>query len=353
MARRKIVYHPKQDFYEILGVQASATREEIQRIYRQKAKLLHPDVNPERRDWATEQFQLLNEAYDVLSDADLRKQYDEVRWPYILPKAAPRPTPGSTWSAEDKWWEQPVKPSKQSSFDPFYAYAPPARRQAGAWLEKYGLGAARPMYAAVVDLFNSPYRFTLYLLAAMVFSVMGFILMDLSFGFTNEAATLDNQVNPAPTQVIAVSPVTNGLVPTQIPPTAPPTLSLTASLRTCAPDILITVRSLEMVGRVLQIKADYLIRNGDTISRIRNISLTQVNVLDETRVERVQGTEIVEPNIDFVLTASPTLEDETPLLDNFTDSVLASGTYWLRWTPILSSGTAYRSCDQLIEISAP
>ncbi len=64
----------KQDFYEILGVARTASADEIKQAYRKKARLVHPDVNKEPD--AVAQFEQLQEAYDVLSDPDKRKQYD-------------------------------------------------------------------------------------------------------------------------------------------------------------------------------------------------------------------------------------------------------------------------------------
>lgn len=63
-----------RDFYEILGVPRTATREEIQRAYRTLARENHPDVNKD--PGAEERFKDVSEAYDVLSDADLRRRYD-------------------------------------------------------------------------------------------------------------------------------------------------------------------------------------------------------------------------------------------------------------------------------------
>lgn len=76
---RKIRYDSRLDYYVVLGVAATASSEEIQRVYRQRAKQVHPDLHPEDPERAKQQFQVLNEAYDVLSDQQLRWIYDQLR----------------------------------------------------------------------------------------------------------------------------------------------------------------------------------------------------------------------------------------------------------------------------------
>jgi len=66
----------KQDYYETLGVARDASEADIKRAYRQKAKELHPDRNPENRSRAEEDFKRVAEAYEVLSDQQKRSQYD-------------------------------------------------------------------------------------------------------------------------------------------------------------------------------------------------------------------------------------------------------------------------------------
>jgi curved DNA-binding protein CbpA len=61
------------DFYTTLGVLRSASPAEIKEAYRERAKQLHPDLNPHAGEGA---FKALNEAYSVLSDAVLRRAYD-------------------------------------------------------------------------------------------------------------------------------------------------------------------------------------------------------------------------------------------------------------------------------------
>lgn len=61
-------------YYTVLGLSSSATTAEIKKAFKEKARLLHPDHNPAPD--ATEKFQLLNEAYRVLSNSELRANYD-------------------------------------------------------------------------------------------------------------------------------------------------------------------------------------------------------------------------------------------------------------------------------------
>jgi len=65
----------KRDFYEILGVSKSATPEEIKKAYRKVAIQFHPDKNQGNKE-AEEKFKEAAEAYEILSDAEKRAQYD-------------------------------------------------------------------------------------------------------------------------------------------------------------------------------------------------------------------------------------------------------------------------------------
>jgi len=66
----------KRDFYEILQVAKTATKEEIKKAYRQQALKFHPDKNPGNKE-SEEKFKEAAEAYEILSDENKRQRYDQ------------------------------------------------------------------------------------------------------------------------------------------------------------------------------------------------------------------------------------------------------------------------------------
>ena len=66
----------KRDYYEVLGVQKGATAEEIKKAYRKITKENHPDLHPGDKA-CEERFKEANEAYEILSDEEKRKKYDQ------------------------------------------------------------------------------------------------------------------------------------------------------------------------------------------------------------------------------------------------------------------------------------
>ena len=66
-----------KDYYKVLGVERNADQNAIKKTYRKLARQFHPDTNKGNKD-AEEKFKEINEAYEVLGDADKRKVYDQL-----------------------------------------------------------------------------------------------------------------------------------------------------------------------------------------------------------------------------------------------------------------------------------
>src|SRR5215213_11440570 len=66
-----------KDYYSTLGVAKTATAKEIKQAFRKLARKHHPDVNPGDKS-AEAKFKEMNEAYEVLGDAEKRRKYDEL-----------------------------------------------------------------------------------------------------------------------------------------------------------------------------------------------------------------------------------------------------------------------------------
>jgi DnaJ-class molecular chaperone len=86
-----------QDYYEILGVPRNASETDIKKAYRKLARKYHPDFNPNNKQ-AEEKFKQTQEAYEVLSDAEKRKKYDQLgaNW-----KSGAEFTPPPNWEGFD------------------------------------------------------------------------------------------------------------------------------------------------------------------------------------------------------------------------------------------------------------
>jgi curved DNA-binding protein len=106
-----------KDYYAILGVEKSATQEEIQRAYRKLARKYHPDVN--KASGAEEKFKELGEAYEVLKDPDKRAKYDRYgsAWK-AAQQSGGTPPPGY----EDVWFDLGGGSESRGGFSDFSSF---------------------------------------------------------------------------------------------------------------------------------------------------------------------------------------------------------------------------------------
>ena len=93
---------PERDFYEVLGVPRTASAEEIQRAYRKLARQFHPDINKDPS--AEERFKEISEAYDVLSDPETRRKYDQFGPNF---RQVPEGVDPDTWAAAQQGGRRP------------------------------------------------------------------------------------------------------------------------------------------------------------------------------------------------------------------------------------------------------
>lgn len=91
------------DYYSILGVPKTATADEIKKAYRKLARKYHPDINQNNEE-AHNKFQQINEANEVLSDAEKRKKYDEY---------------GENWKHAEEYEKARQQQAQQGGFSDF------------------------------------------------------------------------------------------------------------------------------------------------------------------------------------------------------------------------------------------
>jgi len=230
MARKQARYDVYNDYYQLLGIPVDADAEQIQHAFRARAKAVHPDLNPDRAEWAKEQFQKLNEAQTLLMDDSLRTAYDQQRRRYF---------PGDRYRARDDWWNKPhpVTPSKAESNshagqasgateDPFAASSPP-----------FNMPPVRPYTPPRPisrSFFSGPYRYVVVLVTAVLALNVGFMLyyafvtrIAISVQETSVAQSFNTQAVPGLIEATIVAAPLPRRTPGALQPVCPPNVDVT------------------------------------------------------------------------------------------------------------------------------
>jgi curved DNA-binding protein CbpA len=95
------------NYYDLLGLNVAATKEEITKAYRTLARKYHPDKNPANVKVAEEKFKSVKQAYEVLKDPYKRKHYDAARFAATAIQPIRRPPPPKT---KKRWWSFQQEP---------------------------------------------------------------------------------------------------------------------------------------------------------------------------------------------------------------------------------------------------
>jgi len=106
------------DYYHVMGVSASASADEIKRAYRKLARKYHPDVSQEADSEA--RFKEVNEAYQVLKDADRRAEYDQLMRHGYSSEQDFQPPPG--WQSKAGFSAEEQNFTNQQEFSDFFEH---------------------------------------------------------------------------------------------------------------------------------------------------------------------------------------------------------------------------------------
>jgi hypothetical protein len=300
---KRIHYDPSNDLYIVLGVQPSATPDELRRSFRQRAKEVHPDRNPDKSGWAHEQFEHLNDAYDILSDTTRRAEYDEKRQRYQRQR-------GPDGIA---WWERPnpATAPRSSPENERPRYAPPVtpkhRRQ--------------PIYEVIYGRKNvyRPYQFLL-IVSSMIL-------------FVSLCATLTNPVRVILPGMTENSTLAEGSQPLQPAQSAEPTA--TGQLSCSNPEATITepTSDTEVSGR-------FQVRGTADDPHFRSY-VVEIGPF----VPPPPGTDTRPTWAPTITHQSTTPVKQGALLPALSADGFAPGSYLIRLTVSLDDGTTLTPCE--------
>lgn len=133
-----------KDYYKTLGVERSATEAEIKSAYRKLARKYHPDVNPNNKE-AERRFKEINEAYQVLSDSEKRRKYDQLGadWQHGLNEEEifRRYAAGAGAGSQGARWYSGSAGDFSDFFEQFFGFGTSPFRTRGRGTSPFGFGA--------------------------------------------------------------------------------------------------------------------------------------------------------------------------------------------------------------------
>lgn len=137
------------DYYKILGVNKDIPQNEVRAAYRKRAKQFHPDLHPDDPK-AKAKFQALSEAYDVISDPEKRRKYDQYgeHW-----REAGAAGTGAGGAGDYKWSSSDSAPFDNFDFSGFEgeeAFQVSSRTFSGIWEAVVGHADTRNLLKALL-----------------------------------------------------------------------------------------------------------------------------------------------------------------------------------------------------------
>jgi curved DNA-binding protein len=130
-----------KDYYEVLGISRDASEDDIKQAFRKLARKYHPDVAKDKKT-AEEKFKEINEAHEVLSDPEKRRQYDELGRDWQTAGAARQQPGGGQWSGSGGNRREYHFGGSTGFSDFFEQFFGAGRARGGGFEEMFGRGDA-------------------------------------------------------------------------------------------------------------------------------------------------------------------------------------------------------------------
>lgn len=136
-----------QDYYQVLNVPKTASKEEIQKAFRKLARLYHPDVNKDQG--SEEKFKKINEAYEVLKNPEARKRYDMLGQNYERGEPFTPPEGGAWQNVHVDFGDIGDAEGFSSFFEQFFGGRARGQSRRTAWSHMGGFTHAPPEEAMI------------------------------------------------------------------------------------------------------------------------------------------------------------------------------------------------------------